>query len=96
MGSLWRVILVLYPTKISTDIDFHPFRMDFICDPPVNYYTHMFHSLTLLTWGLFCPIHVSCFLTDLSPPEKQINRILYSLVLIFHRSNHESIKEVAM
>ena len=87
---------VLYPTKISTDIDFHPFHMDFICDPPVKYSTHIFHSFTLLTWGLFCPINVICFSTGLSPREIQITRILYSLILMFHRSNHESIKEIAM
>jgi len=87
---------VLYPTKISTDIGFHPFRMDFICDFPVKYCTQIFHNFTFFTWGLFCPINVSCFSTGLSPREKQITRIPYSLILMFHRSNHESSKEVAM
>jgi hypothetical protein len=54
MGVLWRVIsvlalsnsveYVLHPTKISTDIGFHPFRMDFLCDFPVKYCTHIFHN----------------------------------------------------
>jgi hypothetical protein len=72
---------VLYPTKISTDTGFHPFRMDFLCDPPVTYCTHIFHNFTFLTWRLFCPINVSYFSTGLSPREKQITRILYSMTL---------------
>jgi hypothetical protein len=90
------VAYILYPTKISTDIGFHPFRKDSMCDPLVKYCTHIFHNFAFLTRGLFCHIKVSRFSTGLSPREKQINRILYSLILMFHRSNHESINEVAM